>query len=204
MSNENKMEQAGPEKRGIYVCALDDVDELLGAGGISHMVSVINEYMIPPTPPAMKAEKRHLRLAMNDISFPIEGYIAPDGGHVRKLIDFISRWRDEGGDNGGDGDGAGHLLVHCWAGISRSTAAAYICLCHLNPQRDEYELARLLRARSPSATPNPLMVKNADDILQRKGRMVEAIEIIGRGEVARSGQPFFLPANVPANGDDLS
>ena len=46
------------------------------------------------------------------------------------------------------------MLIHCWAGISRSTAAAYTALCLFRPQADEEELAWELRTASPSATPN--------------------------------------------------
>ena len=67
------------------------------------------------------------------------------------------------------------LLIHCWAGISRSSAAAYAIACDRNPGF-ERDIAIELRRRSPSATPNRLMVRLADDLLQRDGRMVEAID----------------------------
>ena len=84
------------------------------------------------------------------------------------------------------------MLIHCWAGISRSTAAAYTALCMLRPDSDEEALARELRAASPSATPNRLIVSLADDILGRDGRMVKAIAGIGRGADAFEGTPFIL------------
>ena len=84
------------------------------------------------------------------------------------------------------------MLIHCWAGISRSTASAYTALCMLRPKADEEELALELRAASPSATPNRLIISLVDDILGRKGRMSRAIEKIGRGENAFEGKPFVL------------
>ena len=54
------------------------------------------------------------------------------------------------------------MLIHCWAGISRSTAAAYVALCALNPHADERTLANRLRSASPQASPNPRIVALAD------------------------------------------
>ena len=84
------------------------------------------------------------------------------------------------------------MVIHCWAGISRSTASAYIAASVLNPELDEVHLATRLRAASPSATPNPRLIALADTILDRKGRMMAAIADIGRGADAFEGTPFEL------------
>jgi predicted protein tyrosine phosphatase len=83
-------------------------------------------------------------------------------------------------------------VVHCWAGISRSTAAAFVVACTLNPERDERDIAWAIRRASPTATPNIRIVALADEMLEREGRMVAAIEAIGRGHVAGEGVPFRL------------
>jgi predicted protein tyrosine phosphatase len=83
-------------------------------------------------------------------------------------------------------------LIHCWAGISRSTASAFAALCILRPSADEIELAQELRAASPSATPNRLITTQVDRLLGRKGRMLKAVEQIGRGANAYEGSPFIL------------
>ena len=62
-------------------------------------------------------------------------------------------------------DRAAPLLIHCFAGVSRSTAAAFIAACALSPRRDEGEIARALRAASPTATPNARLVALADATL---------------------------------------
>jgi predicted protein tyrosine phosphatase len=85
--------------------------------------------------------------------------------------------------------------VKSWAGISRSTAAAYIAACALAPEHDETTIATSLREASPSATPNARFVTLADDILNRRGRMVDAIRAIGRGTEAMEGTPFMLHLN---------
>jgi predicted protein tyrosine phosphatase len=84
------------------------------------------------------------------------------------------------------------MVIHCYAGVSRSTAAAFIAACALAPNRDEFVVARTLRAASPTATPNARMVALADLALGRNGRMNEAIAEIGRGETCFEGTPFTL------------
>jgi predicted protein tyrosine phosphatase len=91
------------------------------------------------------------------------------------------------------------MVVHCWAGISRSTAAAFISLCTINPDAPEELIARRLREASPTAYPNRLMVRLADEALSRRGRMIAAVERIGRGEPASEAIPFSLAADVMAN-----
>ena len=112
---------------------------------------------------------------------PQDGHILPGEDHVGSLLAFAA-----------PGTSSARCVIHCWAGISRSTAAAFITLCSLRPERDEAALALALREASPSATPNARLVAVADDILGRNGRMVDAIAAIGRGADAFEGTPFHL------------
>ena len=82
--------------------------------------------------------------------------------------------------------------MHCYAGISRSTAGAFISACALNPGRDEAAVARAIRAASATANPNIMLVGHADRILGRQGRMVRAVEALGPAMPAYEGEPFRL------------
>ncbi|HKS86560.1 MAG TPA: protein tyrosine phosphatase, partial [Pseudolabrys sp.] len=84
------------------------------------------------------------------------------------------------------------MVMHCFAGISRSTAAAYVAACALNPKRDEMQIAWDIRRASRTAQPNARIVSVADRLLRRDGRMIRAIDAIGPGEAATEGQPFRL------------
>jgi predicted protein tyrosine phosphatase len=123
----------------------------------------------------------HLILGMDDIPEPLDGYVAPAEVHVAELLRFVRRWNRRK-----------PLVVHCYAGISRSTAGAYVAACALNPRRCELTLAMDLRRVSATATPNPRIVRIADRMLGRSGRMIAAIETIGRGTLAYEGDPFRL------------
>jgi predicted protein tyrosine phosphatase len=164
----------------LHVSPLSKLHETVARVGASHLVTLINVNTLVERPASIP-ESRHLFLGMSDISAAMEGHVVPAEEHVERFLAFIRAW-----------DRAAPLVIHCWAGISRSTAAAYIAACALGPSRDEEEIAAGLRAVSPSATPNARLVAIADNILGRDGRMSEAIERIGRGADAFEGTPFSL------------
>jgi predicted protein tyrosine phosphatase len=161
----------------IIVCPLNAVPRLVVKEGVSHVLGCLGPESAHPE--LGFEDRRHLRLTFHDIVAEMEGFQAPSREHVQRIIDFVDDW-----------DQTGKLLIHCFAGISRSTASAFTAMCVLNPQADESLLAQELRTHSPVATPNLRMVKFADEILGRRGRMVEAVETIGRGSEAFEGVVF--------------
>ncbi len=164
----------------VYVCPLSRIAETVASTDASHLVSLINDGTPVTRPDTIPAEN-HLFLGINDIVEPMDGMILPGAQHVETLVDFVGGWHP-----------VRPIVVHCFAGISRSTAAAYITLCALKPDRDEADIARRLRTASPIATPNARLVAIADDLLGRQGRMVDAVRAIGRGTFASENVPFSL------------
>jgi predicted protein tyrosine phosphatase len=69
----------------------------------------------------------------------------------------------------------GRVLIHCEAGVSRSSAAALIMYAYwLGPGREREAMKRVL-AQRPIAMPNSRMVEIADRLLDREGRLVEVL-----------------------------
>jgi predicted protein tyrosine phosphatase len=167
----------------IHVCPLSAVPDQVSSNSASHLMTCLQDEILVETPPLIMPD-RHLRLHIHDISAPMVGYMAPGEAHVARLIEFALAW-----------GGSGPMVVHCWAGISRSTAAAFTALCAINPQACEEQIALRLRQASPTAYPNRLIIQLADAALGRDGRMVRAVERIGRGVVATEAVPFSLPAD---------
>ncbi len=165
----------------LHVSPLSRLHNTVAAVRASHVVTLINVGTVVERPPGILAE-RHLFLGMSDIAAPIDGHILPGQDHIAQLIAFVGAW-----------DRQAPMVIHCWAGISRSTAAAFIAACALRPDRDEEEVADALRAAAPSATPNARLVALADTALGRRGRMIRAIDRIGRGADAFEGTPFAMP-----------
>lgn len=144
------------------------VPTLLAEHHIDRVVSLISPDAPLLSPPA------DLVFRFNDIDQPRPGLVPPTREHLEALLALsISP--------------TSTLLLHCHAGISRSTAAAYALACQNGSPGDEEALAQALRAASPEATPNRLMVALADDLLGRKGAMVRAIAALGRGTEAYEG-----------------
>jgi len=164
----------------IYVSPLSRLEETVLRTGAAHVLSVIN-VATPVVLPASVSPDNHLFVGFNDITAPQDGLIHPALDHVDAILGFARRWPRQA-----------PLVVHCYAGISRSTASAYIAACALNPARDEADIATALRVASPIATPNALLVALADEALGRQGRMVAAIAAIGRGAEAMENVPFAL------------
>ena len=169
----------------LWVCPLPDVDAVRAQCQPSHVLSLLAPDAEAPNLKDLPQAQR-LLLRFNDINAPRDGYIAPDASHVDAILAFSRAW-----------PGRRPLLIHCLAGISRSTAAAYIIACDRAGAGRERILARRLRAAAPSATPNPLLIAYADQALGRDGRMIAAIEDIGRGVFARAGAPFTLSSPAP-------
>lgn len=165
----------------ILVSSLSAVERTIEQYRPSHLVTLLSpEYMIDT--PQQIAGERHLRLALSDVAEAWQSEVAPCEEHIQQLIAFGRSW-----------DAGAPMLVHCWAGISRSMAAAYAILCDRSAPGHELQIAQALRARAAHASPNPLIVRLADSALNRQGRMVEAIASIGRGEIVAEGCCVMLP-----------
>jgi predicted protein tyrosine phosphatase len=167
----------------LHVCSLALIAETVGKTGACSLVTLLSPGTEVQRPMHILPE-RHLHLAVSDIVEATPGQVLPEATHLDELLKFVYAW-----------DRAEPMLIHCFAGVSRSTAAVYIAACALAPKRDEFDVARSLRAASPTASPNTLLVALADDALGRRGRMREAIAEIGRGRECFEGEPFALELN---------
>jgi predicted protein tyrosine phosphatase len=158
----------------IAVCSLALLEREITRLRPWGVVSLLSPGSMIATPERIAADK-HLALEVHDIIEAIDGHTHPIQDHAATLLDFVNQW-----------DARQPLLIHCWAGVSRSTASAFIAACTVNPYASEREIAEEIRAASPTATPNRLLVAHADDILQR--------------EDCWEGVPFALPAVWPTLG----
>ena len=166
----------------IIVCPLSRAPEIARERRPSRVVSLLD----PGTPfPVLHGYggDRHFQLSVHDIEEEMEGLRSPAHTHMLAIMNFVQTW-----------DRADPMLIHCYAGISRSTATAFITACLHNPDADERDIALALRNASPRASPNRRFVALADVALGRDGRMSAAIDQIGRGGAWLDGEnePFVL------------
>lgn len=163
----------------LIVAPLHEVAELAARHQPSHLISLGSPGHVDA---ALTYTSSHrLDLRFNDIVEPRVGLTPPTEADVVALLDFAASW-----------DGARPMLVHCWAGVSRSTAAAYVIACARSEPGKEAAWAEHLRAAAPTATPNPLIVSLADRLLTRGGAINRAIAAIGRGAETAWGKAFEL------------
>jgi len=164
----------------IHVCSLAALPEIVKMTGASHVLTVMGN-VEQVQRPASVLPANHLKVSVDDITEPLEGYVTPSESHVEQVLNFVRSW-----------DRNAPMVIHCYAGVSRSTASAFAAACLLNPHRDEMEIARKIRAASPIASPNRLIVTLADKALGRDGRMIRALDSIGPASMMVEGKPFLV------------
>jgi predicted protein tyrosine phosphatase len=150
----------------LTVCGLDELDRHSGRG-VTHVLSILDPEW--PEPEAFEDFDPHFRttLRFHDAIEPDSAVVLPQKSDVDAILAF--------------GRGAGdvrHLLIHCHAGISRSTAAMLMILAQAHPRETEDAIVdRLLEIR-PQAWPNSRMIAFADELLGRDGRLNAAVASI--------------------------
>ena len=149
----------------IYVSSLADMPRLVREFCVRDLVSVIDPEAQPPTPPEIDPTRHH-RCAVHDITQPSPGEISPQTKHIKALIEFLDSRKSEV-----------PLLVHCLAGVSRSTAVALIA--HTLKTGDPHKSAEALRKASSYAWPNRRILALADAILGLDGELIDAREAMG-------------------------
>lgn len=101
----------------------------------------------------------HLVLRFEDVDVADESVALPRPDHVRSVLEF-ARQNTEG-----------KLLVHCKAGVARSTALALAVMAdRMGAGREADAVEELLRVR-PESAPNLLLLGFADDVLERGGAL---------------------------------
>ena len=165
----------------LLVSPLSSLADALDSHGPSHLVSLLSPEHMIDTPAGFPAA-RHLRLGVNDIVDPTAGTAPPARQHVDALLEFSRGW-----------DAGQPLLIHCWAGISRSMASAFAILCDRLGPGHELEIARAMRRRAPHAQPNRLLVSHADDALGRNGAMIAALGGMSPALLVEEGVTTILP-----------
>jgi predicted protein tyrosine phosphatase len=176
----------------ITVCGLE---ELGGSRAIdaTHVLSILDPGW--PEPEALRAFDIHRRLKLHfhDVIEPQAGWIAPERWDVELLLAF---GRDLGTTRPDPGEELTHLhlLVHCHAGVSRSTAAAILLLAQREPsQPAEHAILEVVRQR-PRAWPNLRMVEFGDALLGRDGEIVAAVHAHYR--MALDREPWLAEAMI--------
>ncbi|NBB71846.1 MAG: protein-tyrosine-phosphatase [Alphaproteobacteria bacterium] len=162
----------------LTICGLGELAGFADTG-VSHVLSILDPDW--PDPQAFRLYPPHRRVVhrFDDVLGAVGDAAPPEVGHV----DAILRWGDVLA-----AEAAGHVLVHCHAGVSRSTAAAVMLMARDQPGREAEAFDAVWRIR-PRSWPNSRMLAIADRLLRRDGALVAALADHQRRVAA--GDPEF-------------
>jgi predicted protein tyrosine phosphatase len=157
----------------LTICGLDELRAHAEAP-VTHVLSILDpETPVPREFERYAALRQHWVLRFHDVSAPIGDARAPEQADVEQILAFAAELQEGAPANA-------HLLVHCHAGVSRSTAAAAILLAQRNPGSEAEAFRTVARIR-PGAWPNRRMVEIADRLMHREGRLIEGLRTMRAG-----------------------
>jgi len=147
----------------LTVCGLDELDRH-SERGVTHVLSILDPEW--PEPDAFVDFDPHFRatLRFHDAIEPGSSVVLPQRSDVDAILAF-----------GRDAGDVRHLLIHCHAGISRSTAAMLMILAQAHPDETEDAMVERLLEIRPQAWPNSRMIAFGDELLGRRGRLSAAV-----------------------------
>ena len=182
----------------LTICGLDELVLHCMPGtvpGVTHVLSLLDPGWPEPEPIRNFNLERRLKLHFHDIIEPTPGEVAPERWDVELLLAF-GRTLAEPARAAEPDDGGTHLLVHCHAGVSRSTASAILLLAQRQPDRKAHEiLGQVIRLR-PQAWPNLRILEIGDMLLGRDGEIINAARLLYR--LALDREPGLAEAMISA------
>lgn len=156
----------------LTICGLDELADHTGAS-VSHTVSILDpEQPLPRVFRTYDSLREHWVLRFHDLSQPVRGARLPAEEDIAELLTIGRALAPEAKDS--------HILVHCHAGVSRSTAAAAILLTQHHYGSEREALREVVRLR-PIAFPNARMIRLADEMLGRNGALTDALAEVRGG-----------------------
>lgn len=167
----------------LWICRACDLPAMAAELRPHRILSIAEPGYRNVTPAGIEAGHHH-HLNFDDIVEAIPGYVEPSEQHVGSIIDLAAELAD-----------TDRILVHCQAGISRSSAAALILLAVRNPGH-ERDTAALLRREGPWFAPNRLMVEIADRLLGRGPVLSKALAGMGPPTMILNARPIRLPLRL--------
>jgi predicted protein tyrosine phosphatase len=177
----------------ITICGIPELGEHCQAG-VTHVLSILDPGW--PDPEAFGDFPPHRREALrfHDVVGPAPGALMPSETNVARLLEFGREVMAAGPNT--------HLLIHCHAGISRSTASAALLLAQADPARPADEIFAEIARLRPRAWPNLLLLELGETTLGRKGEMIAAVAAQYR-RVAEADPSFALFIRESGRGREI-
>ena len=159
----------------ITVCGLHELAGHAGAS-VSHVLSILDPDWPAPTAFGLYGEHARLELRFHDIIDETSGMLPPTREHVRQLLAF---------GRGLPAEADAHLLVHCHAGVSRSSASMALLLAQAMPECPGPDLFREILRIRPEIWPNLRIIELGDHALGRDGALITSVHDVYRLQISR-------------------
>ncbi len=141
----------------IAICGVSEVPSF-ATTPLDHIISFREAHQPGPDIRAFKTDFTLHSFVFADTG-DTSNKLAPTEKTIERLIQIYSKTSPNQ-----------NVLFHCFAGVSRSSAAAFIWLAfHGMPYSDAYNA--IVSARGPFVCPNQLMIKLADPLIGHQGKM---------------------------------
>ena len=159
----------------IAVRGIQELPDMADAG-VTHVLSILDPEWPVPEVFGTYGEHAKLELRFDDIIEDAPGESPPQYTHVEQLLAFGRTL---------DGETGAHLLVHCHAGVSRSSASMALLIAQALPNRPADAVFADVLAIRPQIWPNLRIIEMGDALLRRNGALVAALAEIYRRQIAK-------------------
>ncbi len=159
-----------PKERAQAISAQQKVDKI---------ISIHSPNTAFPLFPGVQSNQI-LRLCFNDIIKPQRNLKIITQNDIKKIINFVTQ--PEGGD----------ILVHCYAGVSRSIAVTMIILFLLGKNIHAKKLVSLVRNKAPFANPNRLVLMQAGRVLNQERFFMDLIKYFEGHKRIIKAKEFYI------------
>lgn len=162
----------------ITVCGIDELPDHSEVG-VSHVLSILDPDWPVPDAFGSFGEHERLELRFHDVIETTDPtMLPPQPEHVEKLLAF-------GRDMMAEPAPGAHLLVHCHAGVSRSTASMILIVAQARPEAPAEAIAQEIYRIRQKAWPNLRIIEMGDAMLGRGGTLVSAVSGIYKAQIER-------------------
>ena len=152
----------------LTICGLEELEQHF-AMPVTHVLSILDPEHPDPVIFGNRPQLTRTVLRFHDAIQTTPGQILPERTHVEQILDFGTGLKSAAEQQGA------HLLVHCHAGISRSSAAMTTLIAQLEPHRTSDDILDQIVTIRAKAWPNLRMIEAADGLLGRDGTLVSAV-----------------------------
>ncbi len=162
---------------GITICGIEELEGHREAAA-THVLSILDpEYPVPEAF-GQYGEHERLELRFHDIIDPTPGMILPQPEDVGAILSF-------GRSLASEPQPLSRLIVHCHAGISRSTASMALILAQAMPEQSAEAILGIVYGIRDKAWPNLRIIEIGDRMLGRDGSLVDAAYALYRLQIER-------------------